>query len=73
MFLLVMSISHHHGYRQARGGGDLLRAQVGGESAATLMAFTAVVMAFRYGVMYLDILPKNGPNRWMPGGPSIAA
>jgi Ni/Fe-hydrogenase subunit HybB-like protein len=29
------------------------------EFAATLMVLTAVVMAFRYAVIYLDILPKN--------------
>ena len=29
------------------------------EFAATLMVLTAVVMAFRYAVKYLDILPKN--------------
>jgi hypothetical protein len=35
------------------------------EFAATLMVLTAVVMAFRYAVIYLDILPKNQPQRWM--------
>jgi Ni/Fe-hydrogenase subunit HybB-like protein len=37
------------------------------EFAATLMVFTAVVMAFRYAVIYLDILPKNTTTRWMVG------
>ncbi len=36
------------------------------EFAATLMVLTAVVMAFRYAVIYLDILPKNSIQRgWM--------
>lgn len=30
------------------------------EFAATLMVLTAAVLAFRYAVIYLDILPKNG-------------
>jgi hypothetical protein len=39
------------------------------EFAATLMVLTAVVMAFRYAVIYLDILPKNPPQRgWMVNG-----
>jgi len=39
------------------------------EFAATLMVFTAVVMAFRYAVIYLDILPKNSTQRgWMVKG-----
>jgi hypothetical protein len=25
------------------------------------------VMAFRYAVIYLDILPKNQPQRWVMG------
>jgi Ni/Fe-hydrogenase subunit HybB-like protein len=37
------------------------------EFAATLMVLTAVVMAFRYAVIYLDILPKNTGTRWMVG------
>jgi len=37
------------------------------EFAATLMVLTAVVMAFRYAVIYLDILPKNTTTRWMVG------
>jgi Ni/Fe-hydrogenase subunit HybB-like protein len=37
------------------------------EFAATLMVLTAVVMAFRYAVIYLDILPKNSSTRWMAG------
>ncbi|HZS95289.1 MAG TPA: NrfD/PsrC family molybdoenzyme membrane anchor subunit [Terriglobales bacterium] len=35
------------------------------EFAATLMVLTAAVMAFRYAVIYLDILPKNSSTRWM--------
>jgi Ni/Fe-hydrogenase subunit HybB-like protein len=36
------------------------------EFAATLAVLTAVVLAFRYAVIYLDILPKNPPQqRWM--------
>jgi Ni/Fe-hydrogenase subunit HybB-like protein len=36
------------------------------EFAATLAVVTAAVMAFRYAVIYLDILPKNPPQpRWM--------
>jgi Ni/Fe-hydrogenase subunit HybB-like protein len=39
------------------------------EFAATLMVLTAAVMAFRYAVIYLDILPKNPPQRgWMVNG-----
>jgi Ni/Fe-hydrogenase subunit HybB-like protein len=35
------------------------------EFAATLAVVTAAVMAFRYAVIYLDILPKNAPQqRW---------
>jgi Ni/Fe-hydrogenase subunit HybB-like protein len=42
------------------------------EFAATLAVVTAAVMAFRYAVLYLDILPKNPPpKRWMV--PSAAA
>jgi Ni/Fe-hydrogenase subunit HybB-like protein len=42
------------------------------EFAATLAVLTAAVMAFRYAVIYLDILPKNPPQtRWMV--PSAAA
>jgi len=42
------------------------------EFAATLMTLTAAVLAFRYAVLYLDILPKNPPQpRWMV--PSAAA
>ena len=37
------------------------------EFAATLTVLTAAVMAFRYAVIYLDILPKNGRQRWMAG------
>jgi len=35
------------------------------EFASTLMVLTAVVMAFRYAVIYLDILPKNATQKWM--------
>jgi Ni/Fe-hydrogenase subunit HybB-like protein len=35
------------------------------EFASTLMMLTAVVLAFRYAVIYLDILPKNGRQRWL--------
>lgn len=35
------------------------------EFAASLMVLTAVVMAFRLAVIYLDILPKNQTARWM--------
>lgn len=35
------------------------------EFAATLMVLTAVVMAFRYAVIYLDILPKNQTAGWI--------
>jgi len=39
------------------------------EFAATLMVITAVVLAFRYAVIHLDILPKNSPQpRWMVNG-----
>lgn len=42
------------------------------EFAATFAVITAVVLAFRYAVIYLDILPKNPPQpRWMV--PSAAA
>lgn len=36
------------------------------EFATSLAVLTAVVLAFRYAVIYLDILPKNPPQqRWM--------
>lgn len=36
------------------------------EFAATLAVLTAAVLAFRYAVIYLDILPKNPPKqRWL--------
>jgi Ni/Fe-hydrogenase subunit HybB-like protein len=39
------------------------------EFAATLMVLTAAVLAFRYAVLYLDILPKNPPQpRWIAQG-----
>jgi len=37
------------------------------EFAATLLVLTAAVMAFRYAVIYLDILPKKQIQRWMAG------
>ena len=44
------------------------------EFAATLATIAAAVVAFRYAVIYLDILPKNPPReRWMsPGAPAEA-
>ena len=38
------------------------------EFASTLMVLTAVVLAFRYAVIYLDILPKSGTRKWMVNG-----
>jgi Ni/Fe-hydrogenase subunit HybB-like protein len=39
------------------------------EFALTLATITAAVVAFRYAVIYLDILPKNpAPQRWMSSG-----
>ena len=39
------------------------------EFATSLAVLTAVVLAFRYAVIYLDILPKNPPQqRWMVSG-----
>jgi Ni/Fe-hydrogenase subunit HybB-like protein len=36
------------------------------EFACTLATLTAAVLAFRYAVIYLDILPKNPPRqRWL--------
>jgi Ni/Fe-hydrogenase subunit HybB-like protein len=36
------------------------------EFATSLSILTAIVLAFRYAVIYLDILPKNSPQpRWM--------
>jgi Ni/Fe-hydrogenase subunit HybB-like protein len=36
------------------------------EFATSLSILTAIVLAFRYAVIYLDILPKNPPQqRWM--------
>ena len=44
------------------------------EFAATLLVVTAAVMAFRYAVIYLDILPKNPPQqRWMVSGAGAEA
>jgi len=44
------------------------------EFAATFATIAAAVVAFRYAVIYLDILPKNPPReRWMvPGAPAQA-
>ena len=45
------------------------------EFAATLMVLTVAVMAFRYAVIYLDILPKNpeaSRPRWMVEGTAEA-
>ena len=36
------------------------------EFAATLMVLTAAVLAFRYAVLYLDILPRNTAKNAMP-------
>ena len=39
------------------------------EFAPTLMVITAAVLAFRYAVIYLDVLPKNSSRpRWMIKG-----
>jgi Ni/Fe-hydrogenase subunit HybB-like protein len=38
------------------------------EFAASLMVLTMVVMAFRFAVIYLDILPKKQPQRGMVNG-----
>jgi Ni/Fe-hydrogenase subunit HybB-like protein len=39
------------------------------EFACTLATLTAAALAFRYAVIYLDILPKNPPQpRWMVQG-----
>jgi len=44
------------------------------EFAATLMVLTAVVLAFRYAVIYLDVLPKSPPQkRWMTQGATARA
>jgi hypothetical protein len=44
------------------------------EFAATLATMAAAVVAFRYAVIYLDILPKNPPRqRWIiPSAPAEA-
>jgi hypothetical protein len=44
------------------------------EFAASLATITAAVVAFRYAVIYLDILPKNPPReRWIvPSAPAEA-
>jgi Ni/Fe-hydrogenase subunit HybB-like protein len=44
------------------------------EFAATLAVVTAAVLAFRYAVTYLDILPKNPPEpRWVVGSAAAKA
>jgi len=44
------------------------------EFAATFATITAAVVAFRYAVIYLDILPKNPPpQRWMLTSPPAHA
>jgi len=43
------------------------------EFALTFATIAVMVMAFRYAVLYLDILPKNSPQRnWMVEGPAQA-
>jgi Ni/Fe-hydrogenase subunit HybB-like protein len=43
------------------------------EFAATLTVLTAAVVAFRYAVLYLDILPRENPRqRWMGNGGAVA-
>jgi Ni/Fe-hydrogenase subunit HybB-like protein len=42
------------------------------EFASTLMVLTAVVLAFRYAVIYLDILPKNNTQKWLVNGSAAA-
>ncbi len=43
-------------------------------AGTTLATIAAAVVAFRYAVVYLDILPKNPPRqRWMvPSAPAQA-
>ena len=44
------------------------------EFAASLATITAAVVAFRFAVIYLDILPKNTPpQRWMIASPPAEA
>lgn len=44
------------------------------EFAATLMVLTVAVLAFRYAVIYLDILPKKAAQvRWMASGVAAEA
>ena len=45
------------------------------EFAASLATITAAVVAFRFAVIYLDILPKNSPppQRWMVASPPAEA
>jgi Ni/Fe-hydrogenase subunit HybB-like protein len=43
------------------------------EFAATLTVLTAVILAFRYAVLYLDILPKEKPRqRWIGNAGAVA-
>lgn len=44
------------------------------EFATSLMVITAAVLAFRYAVIYLDILPKNtAPSQWPVSGATAEA
>jgi Ni/Fe-hydrogenase subunit HybB-like protein len=44
------------------------------EFACTLMVITLAILAFRYAVIYLDVLPKNPPQpRWMTQGTAAEA
>jgi len=42
------------------------------EFATSLAVLTAAVMAFRYAVIYLDILPKNVPRQTWMNAPAVA-
>jgi hypothetical protein len=53
---------------QNEGVGD----DLGAGFAATFATITAVVVAFRYAVVYLDILPKNPPPQRLDGGDSAS-
>jgi Ni/Fe-hydrogenase subunit HybB-like protein len=44
------------------------------EFACTMAVVTAAVVAFRYAVIYLEILPKNEPKpKWMSSGAAAHA
>ncbi|HZQ25032.1 MAG TPA: NrfD/PsrC family molybdoenzyme membrane anchor subunit [Terriglobales bacterium] len=44
------------------------------EFASSLMVLTMVILAFRYAVIYLDVVPKNTPQRrWMTQGAAAEA